>query len=1186
MEENRSLTIQPDTVRVSAITHPFSTKRIDLTLPEGLTISQMLTLAQPDEKQLEHAIVFIKGERIPKEYWPSYKPAKGVLLEVRAFPIPSGGGGDGGGKNILRVVMMIAVVAFAAWAGPGLAAFFLGVKVAEVGAFASAMATGIISAVGMLAVNAICPVRAPKLSQLSSQQGQQNDSPTLFIEGASNEIRPFSPVPVILGKYRMTPPLGSKPVTEVIGDKQYIRMLFIWGIGPIEFDMSSFKIGETLLSDFVGVQVEHREGYDDDEPLTLFPDTIDQQDFSILLTQAASWITRTSDAEADELSVDITFPQGLVTFDDSGSRGDRSVSVEIEYRLVGDSPWLKIDTAGARFQTTAASSWFSLSGTDLLSIAFNQNRTSAIRHGIRWGVATRGQYEIKIRRTTTDTTSTQIYDQTMWTALRTITAEDPVNSLVPVAKTAIVIQATDQLNNVIDDFNAIVTTVCPDWDDDTDTWIERATQNPSSLFRHVLQGNGSSAPLPDSRIDIETLQEWHELCTAKGYKFNMVRDFTASIWDTLADIASAGRAAPTQIDGKWSVVIEQEQENPASFITPRNSFDFKAEKIFITPPHGWRINFPNENEDYRFDERRVYRDGYTDANATLFESLELPGVTDPDQIYKLGRFRIAQALNQPERWMWKQDMEYLTYRRGSMVAVTHDVLLVGLKSGRIKSVVLSGTDVIGLTLDEEVTMTEGTNYGIAIRTQSNASLTAQVVTVAGTTNVLTITTPISGVGSPATPAVVAGNIFGFGVLGQETDFASILSIIPENNFRAQIIAIPYREAIFNVDTEDIPEFETNLTPLTVIPAPNVRSTVSDETVMTLGAGDVPTVRIRVSYDPLNSNLFGVEPVLIMQMRRSGTNEPYFAANIDAQESGNVFFKGVMSGETWDIRLRFSIPNRLPGPWATIPNHLVVGRSTPPAPLADMTISVFGSMALIRWDRPTELDVLFGGEVVFRHSPALEGATWGESVTIGQSAMARTLFAVMPLVPGTYLARVFDVAGNPSEEITTVTTNQASVHEFVNVDSLDEAPAWLGVKDGTVEDGGALKIDTSLSPRILSGTYDFAQGIDLGTVSRVRITKRTAVVNFNINDNIDSRMDNMDSWEDFDGSLQAGADARVFVRHTDDDPAGSPVAWSAWERLDSAEFEARAFQFSIELTADSENYNILINELGVDIDAVV
>ncbi|MCK5609586.1 hypothetical protein KAR91_47365, partial [Candidatus Pacearchaeota archaeon] len=1145
--------------------------------------------AQPDEKFLEFALVFVKGEIIPREIWARYKPKAGILVEVRAFPIPRGGGGDGE-KNPLRIVLTIAVMAFAIWAGPIVAGWFFGMGPLTAGAamalnVASSVATAAIGYGGMLAVNAIAPVRFPKMDQLTTTPGQSTDSPSLFIQGARNGLRPFSPVPVVLGKYRNTPALGAKPFTEIIGDKQFVRMLFVWGVGPLAIDTTSLKIGETLLSEFTGIQTEHKEGYDSDTSLSLFPQTVNQEDFSVLLTQAASWITRTSDVNADELSIDISFPQGLVFYDNNGNRQALSVNIEIEYKDVLVSGWTKIDTSNAAFKTTAPDGWLNKSGDDLDSITFTQNRTSEIRHGIRWGVAVRSQYDIRIRRVTADSTSSQRYDASLLTVLRTFTNEDPINSPVPVAKTVLVIQSTDQLNGIVDEFSGIVTSVVPDWDTGSQTWIERETQNPASLFRSVLQGKGITEPVADNRIDLETLQYWHEFCDAKGLKFNMIRDFTASVWDTLYDVASAGRAAPTQFDGKWSVVIEEEKVNPVSQITPRNSYDFHAEKFFVNAPHAWRIRFPNEDEGYRMDERRVYKDGFSESNATLFESLELPGVTDPDQAYKLGRFRIAQGINQPERWMWKQDMEFLTYRRGDRVLITHDVLLVGLYSGRIKTLVLSGADVTGLVLDEEVTMEAGTDYGITIRALGG-QYTRQVVTVAETTKIITLTTLIAGEGSPAVPAIDEGDIFGFGVLGQESDDASIISIRPENNLRAQIIAVPYRVGIFDVDSESIPTFETNLTPLLAIPAPNIREVLSDESAIAFGAGETLRVRIGVGFDPLNAEAFGNEQELRVQLRPSATNEPFFNATIESIENNHVFIAGVRTGETFDIRIRFIVPTRLPGPWAYVYGHQVVGKSTPPDPLSNMTISAFGAQALIRWDRPGELDVLFGGEVVFRHSPSFSAPTWSETVTIGQAARAKTLYAVLPLKPGSYLARVYDVAGNPSDEITVVTTKQASVLQFASVDSLDEATAFLGDKDGVIVDSGNLTLDDTISPRELTGRYDFSQGIDLGSEQRVRVTTRLAVSIFNVGDNIDDRTENIDDWEDFDGALAAGADARVFIRHTDDDPAGSPISWSDWERIDSAEFEARAFEFYAQLTRDSLDYNILVSELGIDIEDVV
>ena len=87
------------------------------------------------------------------------------------------------------------------------------------------------------------------------------------------------------------------------------------------------------------------------------------------------------------------------------------------------------------------------------------------------------------------------------------------------------------------------------------------------------------------------------------------------------------------------------------------------------------------------------------------------------------------------------------------------------------------------------------------------------------------------------------------------------------------------------------------------------------------------------------------------------------------------------------------------------------------------------------------------------------------------------------------------------------------------------------------------------------------------------------------DLIDDRTTLADTWDDFDGANSGAADAQVWVRETDDDPAGAPT-WSAWQRLDSAEYEARAFDFQARLTSENGTHNIEIAALSVAADETV
>lgn len=1176
-------------IRFLGATHPLRTETVDLLMPEGDTLLEMLRKAQPDPILLRDAVVFIDDHEISPEYWMRVRPKPGHTVTARILPVPMGGGGGGGGKSPLRTVLTIAVIAASFYLGPALGAALgfteTAVILGQTINLAAAVGGVLISVAGNLLINTIAPVRPPQMASLSGV-GQSTESPSLFLSGSSNRLRPFEAVPSVLGYYRIRPPKGAKTFTEVLGDHNVLRDLFVIGYGKLE--LSDWQIGNTPITSYGDYELEVREGEVSDLPLTVYSNQVNQDEFSIKLEQTAGYQSRTTDLDADEISVDVAFPRGLVTFSGGGARGNRTISIDLEWRPVGGS-WGPIP---ATFDATFDSSWVSGS-----TITFTHARSVAIRHGIRWKTTTRGQYEVRIHRTTLDTSSTQIFDEVFWTTLRTFTNDDPVNFPHPLAKAGLQIRSTNQLNGVVDQLSVLAKSVVLDWDTGSSTWITRASNNPASLFRHVLQGNAKAVAVPDTDIDITRLEEWHDYCVTNGFTYNRVHDFTQSVQETLADIAAAGRAGLTVEDGKWSVVIDEVQSITTTHITPRNSFGFEAEKSFLDIPHGWRIRFPNENENYNSDEMLVFRDGYDVNTATLYEAIEFAGVTDPDIIWKHGRFHGAAIVQRPERWGVNQDFEALIAKRGRRVKITHDVLLIGIASGRIKSLVVDGGgDVTSITVDEELTMALGKSYGLSIRRDvaGDVSLSVPLTAVVGTSTTVTPNPAI-----PAANAPEVGDIFGYGEVGLETEDALVLSVGSQSDLAGRITLIPYRASVYTADTGIIPAHVPVITEDVFLPAIEIQEVITDESVLDRGPGDVSLVRAELRVLPIDEpNVF----IEVQQHSTSSTEEPFYDSDYTVRSANAVRISDVQQGESYHFRARWNEENRLPGPWTETPNVLIIGRSGVPGGLGGLTISTFGGQAHMRWDEPEELDVRFGGQVRFRHSASFASPTWAESTSIGEVAQARSLFAALPLKPGTYLARVFDADENPSDTIVSVSTKQASVLEYANVTTVDEASTFSGTHTNTVGIDNELKLDgaglldseadfdaianfDSLGGVVLSGTYDHAAGIDLVTVKRVRITSRVTASSVNVNDLIDDRTDLMDTWEDFDGTLQAQSDLQVWVRLTDDDPAGSPT-WGEYQRLDSMEVEARGLGFQSRLFTNDAAFNIVVTELGVDVEEVV
>jgi hypothetical protein len=275
---------------------------------------------------------------------------------------------------------------------------------------------------------------------------------------------------------------------------------------------------------------------------------------------------------------------------------------------------------------------------------------------------------------------------------------------------------------------------------------------------------------------------------------------------------------------------------------------------------------------------------------------------------------------------------------------------------------------------------------------------------------------------------------------------------------------------------------------------------------------------------------------------------------------------------------------------------IIGLSAPPTGPQNLTISAIGGMALMRWTQSQDLDVLRGGKIVFRHSPDTS-AEWSGSTSIGDAYPGDSTVAVLPLKPGKYFAKMVDSSGIQSTDTASVTTAQATVLAFANLDGITEDPAFAGTfTNSAVNADGQLVLGdwivdgfpwfgTRLVTTQTTGTYYFSAGIDLGAAARVRLTSRLNAIVVNTLDLIDDRTDPIDEWTSFDGDDTADADAIVYVRTTDDDPAGTPT-WGDWQRLDSAEFFNRAFEFKLVMSTVDPAFNIQVNELSVSVDEVV
>ena len=842
-------------VRVAARWHPFREDVAEWSVPEGLTLTEILSAAQRDPTLCGHAHVSINDCLIPQESWHLVRPKAGTVVSVRVVP-----------------------------AG-GFAALFS--SIAGALGFTGAVQTFVGGALSLTATYFLSKALAPTPPSFAASRESE---PSYFVDHARNHSRPYRPIPAVFGRHKCVPPLGATTVTEVLGNHNYLTMVVVWGYGPLR--ISDLKIGETPITSFEDVTVETLQGRSTDAALTIYQDDIDESTFSIALTNAntgipGDWSERRSADNADELSVDISLQRGLAQFDGAGARIEHTVQFDIQFRLVGNTAWLNpplLTISGGRHVSGGT---YELTGAE----------TTPMRFGFRWSVLARGQYDVRMRRVSEDDDTSKMFSEIVWTVLRTITDEDPISFPKPLAMTALRIRGTDQLDGFVDTLSAVVESECLDWNGNA--WVTAYSSNPASMFRLALQHPGRRVPAPNAEIDLDTLEDWHDFCDARGYSFDYVHETRKGLWDLLTEIAACGRASPQRVDGKWTVVVDTGTQPVRQHFTPLNSQGFTVSRPFDQKPHGVRLTFPNEDEGWSRDERIVYNDGYSDTNATNVPSLNPIGITDKDHIYRFGRFQLAQAVLRREQWTLTVGLEFLVAGRGSRVTCRHDVLVVGLASARVRRVhTNTGNQVTSVEIDAPVDLPDSAiSYAAAVRTVDDADVTGQIVEAGGTG------TPVSELTfmNPLTASIEIGALLSVGEHGSVTTDGLISEVEPQDDLTARLTIVPYQSGIYNAETGAIPSFDSGISGAVAIPAPVILSfTSTGAPVRRQGFGVSTAVLIEVRPIAYRN------AVLEVQIRGSGSNSVYASAVVLERTNQTVVVGGIEQGRDYSIRLRWVV----------------------------------------------------------------------------------------------------------------------------------------------------------------------------------------------------------------------------------------------------------------------------------------
>ena len=407
------------------------------------------------------ARVLLDDWLVPSEVRHRVYPEPGQMLTIRV--VPHGGGSSGKDTELLTIAFAaIATVASygiggfvaASLAVPGAAAAAGPSLAGAAGAIVGGAVASSINFLGGLAISQLIPPPATPAPKPSS-------TPQAYtVSGGANSAAPFSVIPKIYGARQIFPQYAASPYTELLGEDQYLRMLFLLGYGPL--DISEIQIGDTAIESYQDIEWELRAGFPDDAPTRLYPGSVAESDLNIQLSKSNigsaptvyGWSdTQTSGTNTDELSVDITFPGGLVAFNSSGSQIHIQCTWQIRWMLVGGEDW-----------------------TPEPDIVIKSTSKGTTQAGHSWRVP-RGQYNVQTQVKSfaingNDWTQSYTADS-YWSGLNTI-CDTPPYTMAGLSLLAVRIRASRQLSGVIANLNCVASSILPDYNTTTGLWNDRA----------------------------------------------------------------------------------------------------------------------------------------------------------------------------------------------------------------------------------------------------------------------------------------------------------------------------------------------------------------------------------------------------------------------------------------------------------------------------------------------------------------------------------------------------------------------------------------------------------------------------------------------------------------------------------------------------------------------------------------
>jgi len=686
-------------------------------------------------------------------------------------------------------------------------------------------------------------------------------------------------------------------------------------------------------------------------------------------------------------------------------------------------------------------------------------------------------------------------------------------------------------------FNGTLTTTTH-WTSDP-AWIlfDLLTNTRYGLGDHITEGQLDKFAFYSASVYCSTLVDDGDGGTEPRFSCNTVLQKREDAYATINALSSVMRGMTFWSAGSLSLSIDQPTDPSYLFnlsnVSPEGfSYQGTSLKTRSTVVSVSYFDMENQVLDYETveDTTAVAKYGRIEKKVTGF------GCSSRNQARRVGRFILFEEQNSTETISFATGLaEGVVVRPGQVIEVSDPVKAGKRRGGRINAATTT-TVTVDDTAATDLVTTNNPTLSVVLSDGSVESRSVSGISGA----VITVSSAFSSAPNANSVWVLQNDTL-------QTSTWRVISVSETENQYA-IVGTSYNTGKFAFIEDGTAIPERKVTTLVDLLDPPSNLAVQEEFYV---EENKAKNKILVTYESvLGATAYQID------YRKDGENY----TTVTTRSNDYTIYDA--DAGVYDIRV--STKNALleVSPEPTVTEFTTVGKTAIPADVQNLKIEPLSDeFVRLRFDQSTDADVIHGGNVVIRSSNLTTGATFTNSVDVIPELPGNVSESIVPnIVNGTYFVRFKDDGGRLSSGdasvvlISTTPNTLPKLTVLTDREDLD-SPPFQGTKVDTSFDssvnglilGGGVLLDSITdfdqitdfddlgTITATSGSYSFANTLDLGGKQPLRLRRHFVTQGFYPNDLFDDRTALVDTWTDFDGVTAVNVNAKLLVATTDSDP---------------------------------------------------